>query len=173
MMIRTRAVQTYNALLEAGYALDPLTILAIVTALSAILKACSATPASALARVKNLKLLDRVRLRKIIREHGIAEEDVGAVAAAVRDMGATLGVGDVVTMFDELEVNMATKAKCMQAGIPADLVQLAEEKGMDWGALLQLFLTYGPELVKILLALFGKQPIGPTLPTLQAKPVAP
>lgn len=94
------AHQIAGALQGAGYQFDPTVIVAIVLAIIKLFQGCNLTPERAESRASKPRLLDRVRLQRIIRQHSSAEEE--ALEAAFLDAGNDLTSEDVRKLYKEI-----------------------------------------------------------------------
>lgn len=84
----------------AGFQIDPLTILAVITALVQLFKGCGLSPSIAARRAAHPKLLDRLVARRMVRKHAPGQDEE-AILAAVLDAGAVLTTKEVKEMFAE------------------------------------------------------------------------
>ncbi len=81
---------------------DPSIIIAIITALIGMFKDCNLTPAQAVKRAANPGFLDRLRLRRLVRQHVQGSgDDADALEAAVLDYGRQVKTPEMKAMFAE------------------------------------------------------------------------
>lgn len=83
-----------------GSRFDPAVLLVILTAIIQAFKDCQLTPQAAELRAARPRLLDKVRLRRIIRAN--AAGDFDDIEAALLDAGEDLTTADVAAMYAEV-----------------------------------------------------------------------
>ncbi len=98
--IDRKAQEIASELTNVGYGFDPTTIVAIITAIIQLFQVCNLSPSQAEFRAANPRLLDRLRLRRIIRQHSAGDEE--ALEAALLDAGNDLTAASVKAMYAEL-----------------------------------------------------------------------
>lgn len=99
-MLRQQSERIEFNLRAAGFQIDPLTILTIVTALIQLYKACGLSPSIAARRAAHPKLLDRLVARRQVRKHAPGQDEE-AILAAVLDAGTALTTSEVKEMYAE------------------------------------------------------------------------
>lgn len=100
--IERKANEVHQALTGAGFqgvGFDPAIIITIIMAIINLFKNCSLSPAQAEKRAANPRLLDRLRLRMLIRQHSNGDEE--ALFAALLDAGEDMTQADMNTMYSE------------------------------------------------------------------------
>ena len=98
--IEKKAAEVSSALTGAQYlGFDLAGIISIITAITNLWKNCGLSPAQAEQRASHPRLLDRLRLRALIRQN--ASKDEEALFAALMDAGQDLTKADVAAMYSE------------------------------------------------------------------------
>jgi hypothetical protein len=85
-------------------AFDPTAIAAVIGTIVEIIKLlqqCHSTPATALRTVQNPGMLNRIKLRRILRTRMTSQVSAAALSQAVTHIGATTSANDLVNMWRE------------------------------------------------------------------------
>lgn len=95
------AQNTARSARGAGFSIDPISILTVITQVITLLKNCGLTPAQAAKRVQNPGLLDRLRIRDEARKAGLRGKQLDSCVAAVIDEARGLSTADLKQMYEE------------------------------------------------------------------------
>lgn len=99
MILDSKTQAVHQSLNDVGYAFDPTTITRIIATIMALFKGCGLTPAQAEQRAARPRLLDRLRLRRLVRQHSAG--DTEALEAALLDAGQDLTQQDIQELYAE------------------------------------------------------------------------
>ena len=99
--VQKKAIEISGELKGAGYGFDPAMLIAIITAVVQLFQGCQLTPQQAERSAANPRLLDRLVLRRLIRQHSNGQDE-DALHAALLDAGNALTAADLTALYSEI-----------------------------------------------------------------------
>lgn len=97
--LEQKATEINGELNGAGYGFDPTVIITVITTILSLFKNCNLTPQQAERRAQRPGLLDRLAVRRAVRQHARDDDEIDGLTAALLDAGENCTVSDFTKLF--------------------------------------------------------------------------